>query len=94
MPCIIYADLESFIKRIDGYKSNPEKLSTTKICEHVPCRYSVSAIWAFNRIKKKHNVYRGEDCMKKFCEFLREHAMEIINFKIKYTINTGTVRIT
>ena len=32
--------------------------------------------------------------MKKFCEFLREHAMEIINFKIKYTINTGTVRIT
>ena len=30
-----------------------------------------------------HEVYRGKDCMKKFCEFLREHAMKIINFKKK-----------
>ena len=22
-----------------------------------------------------------QDCMKKFCEFLRKHAMKIINFK-------------
>ena len=25
-----------------------------------------------------HNVYRGKDYMKKFCEFLRGHKMEII----------------
>ena len=28
-------------------------------------------------------MYRGKDCMKKFCESLREHAMKIINFKKK-----------
>ena len=28
-------------------------------------------------------MYRGKDCMKKFCEFLREHARKIINFKKK-----------
>ena len=28
-----------------------------------------------------HDVYRGKECMKKFYEFLREHAMNIINFK-------------
>ena len=28
-------------------------------------------------------VYRDRDCMKKFCESLREHAMETINFKKK-----------
>ena len=28
-----------------------------------------------------HDVYRGKDCMKKFCEYLREQAMEIINHK-------------
>ena len=29
----------------------------------------------------KNDVYRGEDCITKFCEGLREKAMKIINFK-------------
>ena len=33
--------------------------------------------------KNNHDVSRGKDCMKKFCEFLREHTMKIINFKRK-----------
>ena len=32
----------------------------------------------------KHDVHRGKDCVKKkFCDFLREHAMTIIYFKKK-----------
>ena len=34
----------------------------------------MSKIWAFDRIEKKHNLYRGKDCMKTFCESLRENA--------------------
>ena len=34
-------------------------------------------------IEKKHDVYRGKYCMKRFRESLREHAMEIIKFKKK-----------
>ena len=30
-----------------------------------------------------HDVCRGKDCMKKFCESLREHPNEIINFEKK-----------
>ena len=26
-------------------------------------------------------MYRGKDCLKNFCEFVREHAMKIIDFK-------------
>ena len=37
-------------------------------------------------MENKHDVYRDEDCMKKFCEFLREHTMEIINFEKKKMI--------
>ena len=33
---IIYADLESLIVKIDGCKSNLEKLSATKLREHIP----------------------------------------------------------
>ena len=48
-------------------------VSTTKISEHIPCGYSMSTIWAFDHIENKHTLYRGEDCMKKFCTSLREH---------------------
>ena len=44
MPCIIYADIESLIKKIDGCQNNPEKSPTTKIDKHNPCEYSVSLI--------------------------------------------------
>ena len=40
-------------------------------------------ISSFRNIENKHDVYRGKDFMKKFCEFLREHAMKIIDFKKK-----------
>ena len=54
-----------------------------KICEHVPSGFSMSAKFSFRRIENKHDVYRGKDCMKTFCEFLREHAIRTTNFKKK-----------
>ena len=44
MPYIIYADIESLIKKIGRWASNPENSLTTKIGEHVPCGYSMSTI--------------------------------------------------
>ena len=49
----------------------------------------MSSISSFRSIGNKYDVYRlyekdcMKDCMKKFCESLREHAMKIINFKKK-----------
>ena len=48
MPYIIYADIESRIKKIDGCANNPENSSTRKIGEHILCEYSISTIWAFD----------------------------------------------
>ena len=41
----------------------------------------MSTIFSFRSIENKHEVYRGKDCMKKFCEYLREDAKKIVNFK-------------
>ena len=41
----------------------------------------MSTISSFKSIENKHDVYRGKNCMKTFCESLREHAMEIITLK-------------
>ena len=83
MPHIIYADIELLITKIDGHKNNPEKYSTTKIGEQIPCGYLKSTIWGFDHIEDKHTLYRRKDCMKKFCESLREHAESVTDFEKK-----------
>ena len=43
----------------------------------------MSTISSLKIIENNHDVYREKDYMKKFSEFLREHAMKRINFKKK-----------
>ena len=38
----------------------------------------MSTISDFRIIENEHDVCRGKDCVKKFCEFLREQAKKII----------------
>ena len=59
------------------------KPSTTKIGEYILYGYSMSTIWASDNIENKHTLYRRENFMKKFCNFLREHATNILNFEKK-----------
>ena len=79
-PFIIYADLECVTEKIDGCKSNPENSSTTKVSKHISSGFSMFTIFSFRNIENKYDVYRGRDSIKKFCEYLREHALKIINF--------------
>ena len=37
--------------------------------------------WGFDHIEDKPTLYRGRDCMKKFCTSLREHTKNIIDFE-------------
>ena len=61
--------------------NNPEKSSTTKINKHEPSGYLLFTHCSFDKTKNKLDYYRGEDCMKKFCKDLREHATKIINYE-------------
>ena len=50
-------------------KNKLEKSSKTEPCEHIPTGFS---------IKNKHDVSRGEDLMKKFCECLKKLTRRVI----------------
>ena len=63
----IHADLECIIEKI----GNPLNLSTIKVSKHIRSSFSMSAISSFRSIENKHDIYRGKDRMKKFCEFLK-----------------------
>ena len=67
---MIYEDLEYIVEKIDGCKNNPDFSSTTKVSEHILPGFSISAISSFRSRENKHDVYRGKDCMKRFCEYL------------------------
>ena len=41
----------------------------------------MSTASSFRSIENKHDLYRAKDCMKKFCNFLRECAKKIIDLK-------------
>ena len=41
----------------------------------------MSTVSSFKDIENKHDVYTSKDCIKSFCESLRERKMRIINFK-------------
>ena len=38
-------------------------------------------ISSFESIENKHDIHRGKDSMKNFCESLREHTIKVINFE-------------
>ena len=83
LPFIIYADLECLLEKINTCYNNPEESSTTKINHHTPSGYSIFTHCSFDKSRNKLNYYRGEDCMKRFCKDLKEHATKIINCEKK-----------
>ena len=77
---IIHANLKCLTEKIGGCKNNPENSYTTRVSEHISSGFSMSTI-SFKSLENKHDVYRGKDCIKKFCKSLRKQAINIINYK-------------
>ena len=77
LPFIIYADLECLLK-IDTCQNNPDLSSTAKINQHIPSGCSIYTSCSFDNSNNKLSYYRGEDCMKRLCKDLKDHATKII----------------
>ena len=83
VPAIIIADLKCLLEKTHSCQNNLEKSSTEKKAKHKPSGYSLFTSCSFDPTKNKRDCYRGKDCIEKFCEGLREHAMKIINYEKK-----------
>ena len=83
VPWVIYADFECLLIKQQLCQNNPEESYTEKKSIHESCGYSIDLVSSFDSKQDKHSFYRGRDCSKKFCEDLKKHAVEIINFEEK-----------
>ena len=63
--------------------NNPNKSYTTAKALHKPSGYSLLTSYLFDKSKNKPNYYRGKDCMKRFCDDLKELVTRITNYEMK-----------
>ena len=68
VPFIMYADFESLLEPIQGPGNNPMISSTRAIGNHIPSGWCVRSEFAYGKIENPLKLYRGKDCVKKFCE--------------------------
>ena len=70
VPFIIYADLQCLLQKIKSCQNNPEKSYPEKRAVHKPSGYSLITCCSFDKSKNERKYYRGNDCMKIFCNYL------------------------
>ena len=65
---IMYTDFESILELILGPGNNPRILTTRGINKHVPSGWCIYSEFAYGKVKDPLALYRGKDCIKKFCD--------------------------
>ena len=80
---IICADIECLLQKISTCQNNHEKSYTEKKAVHKASAYSLITCCSFDKSENERKYYRGIDCMKMFCNDLKEQAMRIINYEQK-----------
>ena len=77
VPYIMYADFESILEPIQGPENDPRISSTRSINNHVPSAWCVRSEFAYGKVKNPLKLYRGKDCVKKFCEHVIGEARRL-----------------
>ena len=81
VPFIMYADFESLLEPIQEPSKDPSGPWTTVTNNHIPsgwCVYSEFAEeFAYEKVKNPLTLYRGKDCVKKFCDNIIEEACRL-----------------
>ena len=64
----MYADFESILEPIQGLENNQRISSMRGINNHIPSGWCVHSEFAYGKVENPLKLYRGEDCVKKFCD--------------------------
>ena len=70
VPFIMYADFESLLEPIQGSSKNPSGPWTAVTNNHIPSGWCVYSKFAYGVVQNPLTLYRGKDCVKKFCDHI------------------------
>ena len=79
---MIYADFEVILEPIQGSrleepcKRNPDPSEpyTSKVSQHIPSGWCVYSKFAYREVEDPLKLYRGKDCVEKFCDYIKQEA--------------------
>ena len=77
VPFVIHADFEAITEKIDSCTPNPEKSYNEKYQKHTSSGFCYYVKCEGEENYAEPVVYRGEDCVQKFCEMIEEEVKEI-----------------
>ena len=77
VPFVICADFEAITERIDSATPNREKSYNEKYQKHTPSGFCYYVKCEGEENYAEPVVYRGKDCVQKFCEMIEEEVKEI-----------------
>ena len=83
-PYIIVANI--LLRKMDTCTNDSDKSSTTQLNKHEMCGYSLFTVCSFDEKKNKLDYYRGKDCLKKICQYLKKQTKSIVDFEKKEMI--------
>ena len=82
VPFIMYADFESILEPIQGVEHStsggpnpaPTGSYTSEVAKHSPSGWCVYSKLAYREVNDPLKLYRGKDCLEKFCNYIMQEA--------------------
>ena len=74
VPFIVYTDFESILEPIQGPGNNLRISSTRGVNIHTPSGWCVRSEFTYGEVKDPLKLYRGKDCISKFCDHIIAEA--------------------
>ena len=77
VPFIMYTDFESILEPIQGLGNNPRISTTRGVNVHTPSGWCIQSEFAYSKVKDPLKLYRGKDCVRKFCDHIIGEARHL-----------------
>ena len=79
VPFIKYADFELILEPIQGPSPDPNQPYSQNVNQHVSTDWCVYSKFMYGEVKDPLKLYRGKDCVEKFCDYIRQKAHRLFH---------------
>ena len=87
VPFVMYAEFEAILKPTKGFNFHRNKPYTKEINQHIPSGFCVNSTFAYGDPLK---LYRGENCVKVFCNYIGNEAKRLYHMFPEKPMNNLT----
>ena len=89
---MMYADFEAILVPIQGPNPDPSEAYTTKVNQHIPSGWCVYSKFAYRKVDDPLKLYRGKDCVEKFCDYIKQEGHRLYHMFPKKPMDLLTNR--